>query len=417
MRICLVTPELPPFVYGGIGAYVLSLAEGYAQRGHDTTVVGYRIHAQQRIRHDWGESISLDRANARVSRGLRRRLLSHVVSCAESLRGRLKQGFALPVVWRLFDALSVSSVLTGAMAVRNYLEETGDKYDIVEVSNWPGHGALLPVLGCRYVVRLSTPFVDTSSPWAKPATWCEALTCRHAHALVAHSEAMRQKGLDCYSPLPSPVRVVYLGIKDRQYQNAPPACGPLSVLYIGRAEHRKGTDLLIKALAEVMPSCPDLHIGFLGTNVDSYANIHADIRAVWSDLKAKYGNRISLMGRVSEEEKCEAIGKAHWVLIPSRFESFGLVAVEAMRAGTPVIVSTSGGLREIAMRAEGSVLVRPDDVGDLVRGLKEAYEGGPSHAVAMRASARAAYLRWFSADRMVDESLQCYHDSLLTVGR
>ena len=59
MRICLITPELPPFRFGGIGQYVSDLAVEYSRLGHQVTVVGIDIHEAPRIEQNWGISISL----------------------------------------------------------------------------------------------------------------------------------------------------------------------------------------------------------------------------------------------------------------------------------------------------------------------------------------------------------------------
>src|SRR5882757_9481069 len=60
MRICILACELAPYgEFGGIGMHVLTLAKGFAQRGHQVTVAGFAIHAQRRIVHEWGESLSL----------------------------------------------------------------------------------------------------------------------------------------------------------------------------------------------------------------------------------------------------------------------------------------------------------------------------------------------------------------------
>jgi glycosyltransferase involved in cell wall biosynthesis len=397
-------------VFGGIGAYVKLLAEGFAQRGHSVIVAGYRIHPQARLAHEWGESVSINESILERSSRLRTRALACSISWFSSC-AKYAKAVCLPGTWRVLETWSIFHVLAGAIAIRQYLEETGDNYDVVEIANWPGYGALLPVLRCPYIVRLSTPLADTSGR-RRLTTWCETLTCRRAAAIIAHSEAMKQKGIACYSGLTAPVRVIHLGMPDQPCRSTPPDTGPVSILYIGRAEDRKGTDLLVRALGHTLEDCPNLRICFLGADVDSYARVRPDIQPMWLELKARYADRIRIMGRVKEQEKCEAIARAHWVVIPSRYESFGLVAIEAMRSGTPVMAAACGGLAEVVAKAGCGVLFPSDDWVALGRELRNAHERGITHALEMRSSAREAYLAWYTADRMVDESLQCYEETL-----
>jgi glycosyltransferase involved in cell wall biosynthesis len=400
MRILLITPEFPPFITGGIGAYMQTLAAGYAHRGHQVTVAGYRIHPTRRERHAWGESISLGRVRAG-------RATSALASAGHKLLHQLRAA-ELPGVWRAFALRGPAKVMRAALAVRRYLQRYAAHYDIVELSNWPGHGAFLPRPLCPYVVRLSTPAADSGQTGRRVLTWCEARACRRARLIIANSQAMRDKGLEAYGCRLDRTVVIYHGVPDTEIRDAVPQGRGLRLLYLGRAEERKGTDVFLGALAQVLPRCPDLQLTIVGANMEAYCQARSDLQATWTELRNRFHNRIETPGKVDETAKCRALAGAHWLVVPSRFESFGLVAVEAMRAGTPVLASAAGGLGEVCGMAPDNVLCRPGDVADLARRLLEIYERGEGHALRIRAATRKAYLRWFTADRMVDESLAWY---------
>lgn len=404
MHICLVTPELPPYVRGGIGAYVFDLATGYAARGHKVSVVGYRIHDEMRIAHPWGESVSLG-SNA-ASTGRLATTLSRVADQLMLTLGRYAS--RLPWVWRVGHWWAAKEARRAARLVRDYLTLHGNTYDIVEIANWPGHGAYVPCIRGKYVVRLSTSSRDTNAIGRWFTEQMERQACLRAHLIIAHTQAMNLKGREYYAYDPACAVVVHLGVPDvplpQEFRNT----STVEFLYVGRAERRKGTDLLLKALSIVLPRHPTLRMTFVGADIAAYASGNQELSDLWNTIQRRFSAQVSVLGRVSEEEKCRVYSQSHWVVIPSRFESFGLVAVEAMRAGTPVIAASVGGLAEVCEKASTSRMFVPDDVLSLSAAFDEVLGLGPAFAEQLRASTRAAYIHAFRADRMVDESLHHY---------
>lgn len=373
MRICIIASELAPYgEFGGIGMHVLTLARGYAARGHRVVVAGFAIHPENRIVHDWGESLRL----------------SFIPWLAPNWdRGRLR----------------------GALAVTRFVRKIRGQFDVIETSNW-GHTAFLPMKGHRYAARLSSPALEAGQPGlaTRFVHWLEARSCQRAHLLLANSEAMRRKAVEIYRCGSVPSAIVYYGVPDLADSGTRPPEGKVSILYIGRAEHRKGTDILIRALARVLPKCPCLEIGLLGLGFDEYVR-ESGLATIWRDLKERYGDRIRRFGRLDEEQKCKELAAAHWLVLPSRFESFGQVVIEAMRAGTPVIAAAAGSLPEVCSKGAGNVLYSPvEDAQTLAGTLEDVYKRGEAYALSLRPVTREAYLKWFTADRFVDESLEQY---------
>ena len=124
------------------------------------------------------------------------------------------------------------------------------------------------------------------------------------------------------------------------------------ILCIGRAnDPTKGVDLLLQAM-EKLPNSIKLCL------VDNDDPRHpARSQRLDADLRA----RIELTGRVSTERLIELYNRAALVVVPSRFEGFGLPAVEALACGTPVVASAVGALPEVITSCDGGRLVASDD--------------------------------------------------------
>jgi glycosyltransferase involved in cell wall biosynthesis len=110
------------------------------------------------------------------------------------------------------------------------------------------------------------------------------------------------------------------------------------VLYIGRYEWRKGTDILFQAWKGVV-SCRKLEslelccVGFETNEVPGGVNVY---------------EKTKILGNVSEIEKFQLLSTALCLIVPSRYESFGIVQLEAFSLGTPVITSGRGALGSVS---------------------------------------------------------------------
>lgn len=374
MKICLVAPGSCAFdVHSGIGQYIRILARGLETRGHSVTIVAVRPPGS-----------------------------SHRVPARENTI------FLPPVAHRLSE--SGIGPLLDARAVRTFLRFRGAEFDIVELSNWSGNGAFLPK-GMPAVVRLSSPtrHCVPSGSTTRIVDRAEARTCRRARFILANSQAMWDEAKRLYGCDRVPSAIVSHGLPDIRPYPSPTANQDFTIMYVGRAELRKGTDLFIKALHRVMPSCPRMNVRILGGYLGDFASKDPDLDACWSFLKKEMPERMVELGAVDEETKHRELAGAHWVVIPSRFESFGIVAIEAMRAGTPILACAAGGLKEVCARSPANILYDPSGDEDvLAASLVEAYAAGTERALSLRPDSRRTYLEFYTEDQFVEQSLVCY---------
>lgn len=116
--------------------------------------------------------------------------------------------------------------------------------------------------------------------------------------------------------------------------------GEKLITAVGRLTSQKGFDDLIRALAVVQKSIPDSKLLVMG---DGYMRGELEALANGEGVAA----RTTFAGFVSDDDLVDAIKSSDMVAVPSRFEPFGIIALEAMAAGVPVVVSRVGGLAEI----------------------------------------------------------------------
>jgi D-inositol-3-phosphate glycosyltransferase len=138
-------------------------------------------------------------------------------------------------------------------------------------------------------------------------------------------------------------------------------------LYVGRLQAHKGPDVAVRTLAEAIARDPEatrhLQLAIVGgpSGVDHGAEV-----ARLMELASALGvtDRVMLYPPQTQPRLADFYSAADVVLVPSRSESFGLVALEAQACGTPVIAANVGGLRYVVQDGVGGFLVEGHDPGD-----------------------------------------------------
>jgi glycosyltransferase involved in cell wall biosynthesis len=158
------------------------------------------------------------------------------------------------------------------------------------------------------------------------------------------------------------------------------------VLLLGRWAATKGQDLLLDAAEEILAACPPAHLVFVGPEAEASWGARQVAR-----LEA-LPSRARLHVHPADPDAASCLAAADLVAMPSRTEPFGLVAVEAMAAGVPLVASRVGGLLEVAGPQDTICWCEPGDAaslaGAVVTALAEAADAREARRV--RALERAA---------------------------
>jgi glycosyltransferase involved in cell wall biosynthesis len=124
------------------------------------------------------------------------------------------------------------------------------------------------------------------------------------------------------------------------------------IVYLGRLEKVKGIDVLLRAFSIVNKDYPGLKLKIAGTGKEI-----SNLQTLAEDLDIS--NEIDFLGIVEGNKKIELLQNALFLICPSRYESFGVVILEAFASGIPVVATNVGGIPDIIKDGENGFLVEP----------------------------------------------------------
>jgi glycosyltransferase involved in cell wall biosynthesis len=192
----------------------------------------------------------------------------------------------------------------------------------------------------------------------------EALTLRGYRHLVTISPSVQEEVRRRLLGRPVQVDCVYTGV-DARYFDLQPEEQPY-LLYFGRMDvHTKGLDTLIAAFALVAPEYPQLQLRMAGRGAPAALGQVRQLLA-----QAKVEGRVELLGAVDEAQKGELLRQALFLCMPSRYEGWGIAAVEAQAAGKAVLGTRVSGLRDAVREGETGLLVEAGQPGALADGMR-----------------------------------------------
>lgn len=222
---------------------------------------------------------------------------------------------------------------------------------------------------------------------------------KQADAITACSNDLLSKARALQPEIETKSSVIYNGVElqffqgEARYRHARPY-----IFSYGRFTFKKGFDLLLSAFAEITKrdSNVDLILAGEGEEFDRLATLSRELGIA---------ERVKLFGRASSAQIAELLNGSLFVVVPSRQEPFGLVALEAMAAGKAVVASRAGGLREVLKDAE-AILVEPNQSAELATAI-EAVLQRISNEPALGSRNRREAAR-FSTNRMIENYLDVY---------
>jgi alpha-maltose-1-phosphate synthase len=364
VNVALLTREYPPEVYGGAGVHVEYLARELRD------LVSLTVHCQ-----------GADRPDATAHRP-----------------------------WELLDG--ANSVLA-TMSVDLSMAASVSSADVVHSHTWytnlAGHVAAA-LYSIPHVMTMHS--LEPMRPWKSEqlgggyalSSWCERIAVESAAAVIAVSNGMRADVLATYPSVdPARVHVIRNGIDTDQYapdegtdvlaaHDIDPARP--TVVYVGRITRQKGLPVLLRA-AELLD--PEVQLVLCAGQADT-AELNAEVTSLVEYLRATRSGVIGLNEMLPKAHVIQILSHATVFACPSLYEPLGIVNLEAMACGTPVVASNVGGIPEVVSDAQTGFLV-PPGAPDLLAAAISSLVTDPARAAAMGQLGRqrvAAEFSWAS---------------------
>ncbi|MDA8441011.1 MAG: DUF1957 domain-containing protein, partial [Peptococcaceae bacterium] len=163
------------------------------------------------------------------------------------------------------------------------------------------------------------------------------------------------------STIPNGVDGTQLPVRRKRSQTKEPYALPSEriVLFIGRLVREKGVQILLQAAPQILSRYPAVKFLLVGTGP-------MEDELVARSTQLGLAEKVLFTGFIPDEARNRVLQLAEIAVFPSLYEPFGIVAIEAMAAGTPVVVSDVGGLADIVTHGHNGLQIYPGDVNSLV---------------------------------------------------
>lgn len=342
MRIAILTNEYPPHVYGGAGVHVEYLTRELArvERGHHSVEI--LCFGNQ----------SIEDGNLKVQ--------------------GVEPGYTLPSQdprhRKFADTMLRDLVMAGMLT----------DVDIVHCHTWYTHfaGCLVKQLtGAKLV--LTTHSLEPHRPWKveqlgsayHASSWVEKTAYQNADGVIAVSASMREDVHSLYGVPYDKIRVIHNGIDPDQYKPTPnPAileaykidpARPF-ILFVGRITRQKGIIHLVEAIKYLRPGIQVV----LCAGAPDTEEIGREMADRIEHARHKTSNEIIWIPQiVPKDDIITLYTHASLFVCPSVYEPFGIINLEAMACGTPVVASAVGGINEVVVPEKTGLLVPFEPVG------------------------------------------------------
>jgi starch synthase len=404
MNILILTNEYPPHIYGGAGVHVDHLVREMERCDGGSHRIQVLCFGDQQEEYPNKTVTGFGASEAMANMGLKQP--------------------------KIADTLYRNVIMAG----------TVESADVVHCHTWYTHLA-----GCLIKQLLQIPLVVTTHslephrPWKKEqlgngyyaAGWLEKTALGNADRIIAVSRAMQKDILDLYDVSAAKVQVIHNGIDTDTYRQVRQAevlakygiePDKPFILFVGRLTRQKGIAHLLRALHQVQTDFQTVLCADAPDTPEYAREVETEMSKVRTDAHKKV---IWIREMVPTEFIIPLYSQAAAFICPSVYEPFGIINLEAMACGTPVVASSVGGIPEVVVHGKTGLLVpfepsgledaEPKDPLQFAMDLAAAIDTlmrSPEKRLDMGAAARRRVEAHFSWRSIARQTLDAYEQSI-----
>jgi len=353
VKVAFLSREYPPdTAWGGVATVYYSLAYGLVERGHEVHVICQAVGKPRDLVDD---GVFIHRVGTNPKRYSAMARINYSVHAWLKLRKVIKER-EIEIVeasrWGA-EALLYSLIKRTPLVVRVGISAS----DILRTKTYSG---IKELLALKILSRL------------------DDFSAKRADRVVAISKDPYTQAIEKLHIDPEKVDIVHHAIDTNKYRFVESDTreklgisgdAPL-VLFVGRLEARKGVHILCQAIPEIIRSIPMSKFVLVGQDTNTAPDGGSVKRYITEEAKTGgFIDKLVFIDFLSADELIPLYSACDLFVLPSLQESFGLVIVEAMACGKPVVATSTGVVPELALDGESGIMVPPGDAREFTEAM------------------------------------------------
>lgn len=345
MKICVVSREVYPYVKAGIGVYVYHLCQLLKSKGHHVYLIT-----------DNHDGIKSNEAFNGID--------VRVVQTQTPIYKEIFSNYNLFYSQNVYQALKILSNEV-RLDIVEFSDYFGEAYFTILEKKINGFLSETPI-----VLKCHTPLYECllaahrSIEGHEDIIVQEDFCIQNADALCAISHTLANQ-LKTRLSILKPIQVLLnpLGINEVKLSKYV-ADQPKTILYVGKLQYLKGTDLLVQAAMENLKKGLKFKVVLIGQDIDNHQQSLIEM------IPQEWQSNFEFLGFAERKDVLEAFNHAYISIFPSRWEGLSNVCIEAITNGCPLILSDAGGLKELKKFGEFGLYFPSENLESLTEQLK-----------------------------------------------